>query len=312
MRYILLFIISMPIILSAQQLPDRSAFDELAFVWNPAMTATYDYWEASANYRQQWFGFDNAPRTAIIAAQYPFEDANMSLGGYFMHDKIQPFTASTLALTYAYKFQPGFGRYDRATIGASVNASQYLVDAVEIVVNDPDDNLVPLGESSDMRFNAGVGFFYTTYAGTRRKSHEEESAFYFGAAANQVFPADLVIKEGSRFANWKRAIHGNALVGARLVNDKFFIEPSAWINYSTQNNLNANINVKMEMYETFWTAVTYSTNQTMALQLGIITKAGFSKTDYWRIGALGSYNIGDFGNFRGAGVEINFAYRFAL
>lgn len=310
MRYILPFILFLPIFTFAQQLPDRSAFSEMAFVWNPAMTATYNYWDVSANYRQQWLGFDNAPRTAVIAAQYPFEKESMSVGGYFMHDRIQPLTTSTLALTYAYKFRLGIGDNDRAVLGAAVNASQYFVDALEIVVNDPDDNLVPLGESSDMNFNASIGFFYTSYAGTRRRNYDTENAFFFGAAVNQVFPADLVIAEGSQFANWQRAIHGNALIGARLVNDRFFIEPSAWVNYSTQNNINANFNIKMEMRESFWTALTYSTNQTIALQVGVITVGGFSKGDFFRIGALGSYNIGDFGKYRGVGFEFNVAYRF--
>lgn len=310
MRYILLPLLILPTILLAQQLPDRSAFSEMAFVWNPAMTATYNFWDVSANYRQQWLGFDNAPRTAVIAAQYPFEKENMSVGGYFMHDRIQPLTTSTIGLTYAYKFRLGIGDNDRAVLGAAVNASQYFVDALEIVVNDPDDQLVPLGESSDMNFNASVGFFYTSYAGTRRKNYADENAFFFGAAVNQVFPSDLVIKDGNRFANWQRAIHGNALIGARLTNDRFFIEPSAWVNYSAQNNINANVNIKMEMHEAFWTALTYSTNQTIALQVGVITVGGFSDGDYFRIGALGSYNIGDFGKYRGVGFEFNVAYRF--
>lgn len=312
MRFTLLFLLFLPFCLAAQQLPDRSAFSEMAFVWNPAMTAPYNYWEISANYRQQWLGFDNAPRTAVIAAQYPIPKENMSIGGYFMHDKIQPFTASTLAFSYAYKFQPGFSRFDQASIGASVNISQYFVDALEIVVNDEDDKLVPVGESSDTRFNAGIGFFYTTYAGSRRKNYDQENAFFFGVAANQVFPADLIIKVGSNFANWKRAIHANALIGARLVNDRFFIEPSTWVNYSTQNNLNVNVNVKMEMYDAFWTALTYCTNQTLGLQVGAIAPGGFAKNDSWRIGALGTYNVGDFGNYRGLGFEFNVGYHFGL
>lgn len=310
MRIILLFILFLPIFSFAQQLADRSAFTEMAFVWNPAMTASYSYGEVSANYRQQWLGFDNAPRTAVLAAQYPFEEENMSIGGYFMQDHIQPLSTFTMALTYAYKFSLGLSDYDRAIIGANLNASQYFVDALEIVVNDPDDNLVPSGESSEINFNAGIGFFYTSYAGTRRQSYDAENAFFFGVAVNQIFPSDLILTESNRFANWKRAIHGNALIGARLVNDRFFIEPSAWVNYSTQNNVNASVNVKMEMYESFWTAFTYSTNQTMALQVGIITNSGFGDQDYFRIGALGSYNIGDFGNYRGVGFEFNVVYRF--
>ncbi|MDX1942762.1 MAG: PorP/SprF family type IX secretion system membrane protein [Saprospiraceae bacterium] len=309
MKRILLFFITLPVLSYSQQLPDLSPFGELNFAWNPAMTGLYDYWEVSADYRQQWFGFENAPRTAIIAAQYPFEKEKMSIGGVFTHDNIQPLKFSTLAFNYAYKFQLGFNRNDQASIGATVNASQYFVDALEIVVNDPDDQLVPLGESSTLSFNAGAGFFYTTYAGTRRKSYTSENAFFFGGAVQQVFPAKLVIQESSTLANWQRKMHANFILGARLVNDNFFIEPTAWLNFGLPNLSNFNIQAKIEKPEAFWAAITYSTNQTVAVQLGVITISNFAKDSYWRIGALGSYNVGDFGQYRGVGMEFLVAYR---
>ncbi len=309
MKKCLLLFLFIPFFGYGQQLADLSSFSELAFVWNPAMTAPYDFWEVTGDYRQQWFGFDNAPSTSIVAAQYPFEKEKMSIGGVFMHDRIQPLKFSTLAFTYAYRFKMGFSRYDQASIGATVNASQYFVDALEIIVKDQDDELVPVGENSTLSFNAGAGFFYTTYAGARRKRYDSQNAFFFGGAVQQVFPAKLVIQESNTFANWQRAMHGNFMVGARLVNDKFFIEPAGWINFSAPNITNFNLNVKMEMPEAFWTAVTYSTNQTLALQVGVITPSSFAKNSYWRIGALGSYNISDFGQYRGLGMEIMVAYR---
>lgn len=312
MKYILPFLICLPFLAYSQQLPDRSPFGELAFVWNPAMTAPFDYWEIAADYRQQWLGFDNAPSTAIVAAQYPFEREDMSIGGVFTHDRIQPLQFSSLAFNYAYHFQMGFARNDQASIGVSVNASQYFVDALEIIVKDPDDALVPVGENSKLGLNAGAGFFYTTYAGTRRKRYNEENSFFFGGAVQQVFPAKLILEETNQFANWQRAMHGNLLVGGRLVNDKLLIEPSAWLNWGSPNITNVNFNVKIEMPQAFWTAITYSTNQTLALQVGVITLSGISKGSYWRIGMMGSYNISDFGQYRGLGLEALFAYRFEL
>lgn len=312
MRHILPLFFLLPMAAFGQQLPDRSPFGELAHAWNPAMTGLHDYWEIVVDYRQQWLGFDNAPSTATIAAQYPFERENMSIGGVFMHDRIQPLQFSFLGLNYAYRFRMGFTRYDQASIGATVNASQYFVNARDIIVNDPNDQLIPVGESNSLGLNAGAGFFYTTYGGTRRSRYDEENAFYFGGAVQQVFPTELVVEETNQFANWQRTMHGNFLVGGRLVNDKFIIEPSAWLNFGSPNITNVNINVKMEMPEAFWTAVTYSTNQTLALQVGVITLSGFDDASYWRIGMLGSYNISDFGQYRGLGLEAMLAYRFVL
>lgn len=309
MRYTLLFAICLPFWGHSQQLADLSVFGELAFAWNPAMTAPYDYWEVTADYRQQWLGFDNAPRTAILAAQYPFQKENMSIGGVFTHDRIHPFNVSTLAFTYAYRFKMGFSRYDQASIGATVNASQYFVDGLSIIASNPDDVLLPFGENNGLGFNAGAGFFYTTYAGARRRRYYSENAFFFGGAVQQVFPAKLIIEQSNRFANWQRAMHGNFMVGGRLVNRNFFIEPSTWLNFGAPNLANFNIQVKMEKPEAFWTAVTYTSNQTLALQIGTISPSGFAKGSFWRIGAMGSYNVGSFGQHRGLGLEFMMAYR---
>ena len=316
MKYILLLLL-MPISLFAQQLPERSPFSELAFVWNPAMTAPYDYWEAAISYRQQWLGFDNAPRTATVAAQYPFLKDNMSIGGVFTHDRIQPLKYASLAFTYAYHLKLGLNTSDQLSVGASLNANQYLIDALEIVVTDPADALIPVGESSSLNLNAGAGFFYSTHVtknvrrrNSRNKKSSNQNAFYIGGAINQVFPSDLVFKESNNFANWKRAMHGNFLAGVILPKEKIFLEPALWINYGNPNLYDLNVNVKMEMPEKFWAAITYSTSSTIALQLGVITLSGFAKDSYWRIGALGTYNVGSFGQYRGAGFEFMVAYRY--
>ncbi len=312
MRYSLLWLLLFAQTTLAQQLADRSPFSELGFVWNPAMTALYDYWEVSASYRQQWLGFENAPSTALLTAQYPFQDENMSLGGVFTHDRIQPLKYTSLAATYAYKFQLGIRPRDQGTIGVLVNASQYFVDALNIIVNDPDDNLLPVGENSALDFNAGVGFFYTTFAGARRKRFDQENAFFFGGALHQMLPAKLVIPESNRFANWRRALHGNFLIGFRMVKSNLYIEPSAWVNYSQPNISDLNLNIKVEKPEAFWTALTYSTTQTLGLQVGMISPSSFAKGSFWRIGVLSTYNIGTFGNYRGVGLEALIAYRYAL
>ena len=308
MRYILLLLLSFPILLQAQQLPDRTVFAENSFLWNPAMTAVWDYWELGASYRQQWLGFEDAPTTAALNIQYPFLDYNGSLGGYFVHDVVKPLKYSTFALTYAYKIKLGIKKYDQLSIGVMANLSQYLLDGLDVVVNDEDDVLIPAGESSKFSFNAGVGLFYTTYA----KDDFDENMFFAGLAANQIVPNKLVFDEFGGVTNLKREIHANAIVGSRFIYDKIFLEPSVWVNYSAPDIFDVSLNVKMEKYEAFWAGLSYSTSHTIALQLGLIVIKGFTKDGALRIGTMASYNIGSFGKFRGVGYEAYVAYRFEL
>lgn len=297
-----------PTLVLSQQLPDRSVFPEKSFIWNPAMTAPWDYWEGAIDYRQQWLGFEDAPRTALVDFQYPVLDYNNSIGGFFMQDNIKPLKTSIFGLTYAYKVKFGRRRPDQLSIGVMGTMSQHFLDALEVVVNDQGDEFIPSGEISKFSFNAGLGLFYTSYA----KDDFDRNFFYFGLAANQLLPSKLVFDEFGGVTGLKRAIHANAIAGMRLIKEDIFIEPSLWVNYSSVNVINAHLNIKMEKHEAFWAGLTYVTNHTIAIQAGLITTKGFAREGSLRIGTMGSYNIGSFGQFRGLGYEAYVAYRFEL
>ena len=86
-------------VLNAQQLPQRTTFGATNFIWNPAMTAFEEHWEAGITHRQEWVGFEDAPQSSAIYGQYPFVKENASLGGFFMLDEIKPLRNNVLALT---------------------------------------------------------------------------------------------------------------------------------------------------------------------------------------------------------------------
>lgn len=296
----------LPAMSQAQQLPDRTPFSDVSFVWNPAMTAVWDYWELAANYRQQWVGFEDAPRTASLALQYPFPKVNTSIGGFFIHDETRPLQSNIVGFNYAYKLKPQRRKGGQLSLGLSATLQQFTIDGLDIVVTDDDDNALPRGELSAIVPNASVGVFYTSYA----RGDFDKSFFFVGLAANQLLPSDLKFKASGSVANFKRAIHANATLGYRAVKEGTFFEPSIWLNYSANNIFDANLSIKMERQDAFWAAVTYNTNQTLAVQLGYILVKGLPKDAAMRIGALGSYNIGSFGQARGVGYEVYVAYRF--
>lgn len=295
-----------PLLSNAQQLPERSSFYSNSFIWNPAMTGLWDYWELGLTYRQEWLGFEDAPVTATLNVQYPFPKEHMSLGGFFMHDNINPIVMNSFGFTYAYRVDLGRRRTDLLTIGLMGTLNHFFVDGKEIVVNDQDDPLVPTGENNKFGPNAGAGIFYTSYG----KSEFEKDRFFAGLAITQLLPGNIRLDEFGSDASLKRNIHGNAIVGARFVNENTFIEPSLWINYSAVNLLDMNLGVRFEREDAFWAGLTYSTTQTIFLQTGLAMKNGLAKDGVLRIGALGSFNVGTFGKARGLGFEFYGAYRF--
>lgn len=310
MRYLLLFALILLLLpVSGQQLTERSPFSENSFIWNPAMTAPWDYWEMGVNYRQEWLGFNDAPRTATLQVQYPFEREKMSLGGYFIHDNTSPITLNTAGFTYAYRMQLSRRRGGaQLSLGLNATLSHVYVNALEIVTNDPDDELVPGGENNKISPNIGFGAFYTSYS----RDEFDRNFFFAGLALNQVLPLSVLLDDFGGNGNLVRTIHGNATIGTRIVNGDIYIQPSAWINYSAVNILEGNLNVKLEQREAFWAGLNYSTTQTLAIQGGFILQNDFTRDGTMRIGTSASYNIGQFGKFRGLGFEFYLAYQFEL
>ncbi len=295
----------------AQQVPDRNYFRGMSFIWNPAMTGDGQYWETFANYRRQWLGFEGAPRTSSIGIHYPFVDFNMGLGGFFIHDYTAPIRNTTVGGTYSYQFELGLFKNDRLALGIMGFASQFLIDAVEIDVVDPDDVLIPVGESAQFTFNAGGGFYYVSHS--NNNSRYDRSYFFFGAAANQALPSDLIFSDSDEPTNYKRSIHANATLGGRIINDEFFIEPYIWVNYAAPNIFNTNVGFNAEVYSTLWGGLNYSTNETFSIQAGYIIADGLlTDESTLRIGTIATLSLGTLGKPRGISYEFILAYRFDL
>ena len=91
-----------------QQLSYPSYHNISHFMWNPAMTAPWDYLQAGAMYRQQWLAFDQAPSTAIAALQVPFPNLNMSVGVGLMHDQLVALNQNSVTVSYAYHLPLGY------------------------------------------------------------------------------------------------------------------------------------------------------------------------------------------------------------
>lgn len=309
MRLLLpIFIALLPLSAIGQQLSSGTPFQNYRFIWNPAMTAAWEHWETGMSFRQDWVGFEGSPQTATIHGQYPFTREKMSLGGYFMYDDVGPIRFSTLAATYSYKFSPRFQRGDQLSIGIMAMVNQFIIDGLDVKVKDEDDAFLLVNESSQIKPNAGIGIFYTTYArDTYRKTY-----YYGGIAANQLLPSDVTFENVGSEGNLKRVIHANAVIGARFVNDEFFVEPSLWINYSAPNIINGLLSVRIEQYRAFWAAVSFTGDQTAGIQVGYILPDLWLRDGDLRIGAQGSYNVGDFGKARGMGFEIYVGYWFEL
>ena len=299
-------------LLMGQQLQDRSNFRDISFLWNPAMTGGEEYWEIAAQYRQQWVGFDDAPSTVNIAGQFPILEYNMSLGTFFNYDNLGALSLTTIAGTYAFHLEPNFVRGDRLSIGLLGVFSQLAVNGLNFDVIDEDDTLIPIGENSQFVFNAGFGFYYVSHANSGfQRRRGEKSYFFVGAATNQLLPSNVFFQGVDGNVNYKRAIHANGIIGARILNEGYFIEPYLWVNYATPNIFKGDLGVILELEDSMWGGLALSSNESMTIQAGYIVADGlFNKDGTVRLGTTATINLGNVANDRGVSYGFYFAYRY--
>ena len=289
--------------INAQQIAERSFFTNNSYQWNPAMTGIYDFTEITLNYRQQWVGFNDAPLTATIGAQVPLYKRNMAFGAFLVTDRVGALRSNSVNLNYAYKLNFR-GSDAQLSLGFMGTLTEFHIDAAGIEVNDIDDVLLPDNGASKIIPNAGVGVFYTTNG----SDDFEDTYYYGGIAVNQLYTGDVTFSTNP--ANYERAIHGNALLGARFVAVESYFEPSVWVNYAERNVTNVNLGLKFEQYNTFWLGASVATSLRFTLQGGVILDQDFLGGGVLRVGAQGNYNIGGLGTHQGLGYEFFTAYRF--
>lgn len=86
----------------AQQMPYYTQFTSNAFMLNPAIAGTKGLVNACMNYRMQWVGFDDAPRTATASIHSRLLNGKMGVGGYVVQDKVGPTQQTSIGGSYAY------------------------------------------------------------------------------------------------------------------------------------------------------------------------------------------------------------------
>ncbi len=118
---------------NAQQLPIYSQYMFNPYLMNPAYAGVKDYYEAIANYRYQWVGITDAPRTYILSVNGPHKTKNIGLGGAIFADVVGPTSRIAAYGSYAYHLNLGSSKL---SLGLSAGLLQFRVDGQKITLVD--------------------------------------------------------------------------------------------------------------------------------------------------------------------------------
>ncbi len=267
-------------------------FDRLSV--NPAVAGSTGNICATALLRQQWTGFDGAPKTGLINIQGPLTKINSGLGLSVYYDKLGQEKSTIARIHYAYHLKVG----SQSTLSAGLYAglSGRALDGRWVAIDDPaNDNAIPAAGKSASGFDLGAGLYY------------KSPQLWLGVSSTQLPETelkDVSIKNKRHYyvqAGYDWAIGGDK---------KYTLQPSVLVKSdasSTQVDIGA-----LFLYDNMiWAGVGYRTEDAIAPMIGY--QHQFPKGDsMFRIGYSYDVTTSALRNYSSGSHEVMLSYCFKI
>ena len=242
----------------AQQTPVLTQYLFNKYVFNPAVTGTEDHFTATANYRYQWQGITDAPRTYILSVHGPHKFKNYGIGGALYTDVTGPTSKTGAYLSYAYHIRVNLDQ--KISLGLSGGIMQYRVDGTKITLADPGD--LVLTNSQLTKFVPDFGFGAYWYS----------DKFYVGISVPQFIQARIDFSDDGAQSLSKLKSHVYMNAGYTFkISKNFDIEPSFMLRYAYPVIPQLDLGVRGIYQEQFYLGTLYRTQEALSVLVGYQT-----------------------------------------
>lgn len=273
--YIVL-LIAVSIAAKGQQLPLYSQYLYNKFLINPAVAGSDGYTSVNLTAREQWVGYEGAPRTFSFSMQTrmlkrsyilkqtnarrliyrPKTDGRVGLGGYVFSDRNGLVHRTGLQVSYAYHLW--LRNTTQLSMGLAFTGYHYKIDETQLNFEDPNEPWL----NSELRAGIFVpDAIFGVYLLNPRYS--------VGFSADQLFEASAKIGDNA-YRNFKLYRHYYLFGSYNFVlNTKMDIEPSFIVMMSDQLKPQADIGLTYNYDQGFWAGLAYRTSGALIANIGI-------------------------------------------
>lgn len=242
--------------LYSQQLPQYTQYTINDFVVNPAIAGTLPYYTAKANYRYQWEGITDAPRTYILSVHGPLKSSmKIGIGGYVFTDFVGPTRRTGIYGTYAYHLQ--LKENLKLSLSLAFGALQFMIDGSKITLRVPGDYILTNGVQSTVLFDAGFGFYLY------------HPKYYIGGSFPQLLRNRIKFFKFGENPTARLADHYFLHGGYKFfIGDKFKIEPSALIKYVKPVPVQVELTLRAFYNDFIWLGTSFRSEDSFSALIG--------------------------------------------
>ncbi|MEI6817426.1 MAG: type IX secretion system membrane protein PorP/SprF [Bacteroidota bacterium] len=151
--------------MNAQQLPMYTHYMYNTLVVNPGYAGSRDALTVTGLYRNQWAGFEGAPKTETLTLHSPVGD-NMGLGLSVNNDKIGPVNNTSVFVDFAYKLK--LTELAKLAFGLSGGVNMFQANLSSLKIDQQNDAAFQNDVNNHVTPNFGFGAYYSRerfYAG---------------------------------------------------------------------------------------------------------------------------------------------------
>ncbi len=260
-RYFIFAFVFISFQVVAQQYPWWTQYRSNQSLFNPAFCGTKRVIDARINYRNQWLGYEGAPKTYALSLNARLVKGRVGIGGFAFKDDIGPFRNLYSALTAAYhlKFPDS-----ELSLGVQGNYMQYKFVGTNVTLRNQQDKAVNqyvTDKTGNYDFSFGLLYY--------------NDRFHIGIGANNVSTSKLEFykKDTLKKGFYTNAAHYCFSAGFNWSdNPDFLFENSLLAVYVPGFNASIDYTVRMHMKKSLIAGFSFRLNDAIALQLGYTIK----------------------------------------
>jgi len=272
----------------AQQLPIYTNYILNAYAYNPAVAGSKPHAVANINYRNQWVGFDDAPKTYLMSLHSSVGKQKKAAVGILINSDNTGLLSKTSGyLTFGYHVK--LNKTYKLGFGISAGMVQYRIKLYDAKVADTGDDLLTGNLLSNNVFDSNGGLYLYS------------DKLFFGVSTYQYIGNKITWKDSkSNLTQHVYASVGYTFKASKTIS----IQPSALVKFNAPTPIQPEFSVRGFYKNLFWIGGSYRMNDAASILLGVIVK------DRLTIGY--SYDITTSGikTYTSGSHEIGLSYQF--
>ena len=293
-RILFLFILSVSLSTTAQQVGLNSQYMFNTFLLNPAVAGSKEYIPIHASIRKQWVGIAEGPVSQSVTA-HGYNGFNFGLGGGIFNETTGPTRRTGLNFSTAYHLvlKGSSSRTQQMTMSFGIGGTitQHVLDKNALTTYLPDDPTIISAYNSTLIPDLNFGFLL-----------HKGNKWDIGLSAMSLVQTNVDIYNlGNQVRNRlvrNYFVHGSYTIDA---SDNFKIQPSVVFRMIEALPMQFDINSRFIFQEKYWAGISYRHNDAISAMIGL-------NIYRLRFGYSYDFTLSDMRNYSAGSHEIAFTY----